>query len=92
MRVSLTQKAWGRSTTDPSRSSLLAHAQRSTKTLGEISSPQVRVALKHAQLAVPRDRGDFDDVKAFLEHPRHRLMPKVVHVQILEPHSPGRKV
>ena len=43
---------------------------------------QVRIALKHLQSLMPRDRGHFHDIKSFLEESTGGLVAKIMKGQI----------
>lgn len=54
---------------------------QSTQAGDQIKCAKMRVTREHAQLFVPRDGRDFDDVQPLLEQSRYCLMSKVVKVK-----------
>ena len=56
----------------------------STKFLGQVFGPEVRIALQHLQRFVAGDRSHFHDIEAALEEPGSGLVAQIVKAEALE--------
>lgn len=56
--------------------------QQLTQSSYEIDRAQMRVALKHFELAMSRDGADLCDVETLLKEPGDRLMAQIVEMEV----------